>query len=282
MAKTRMSRPAQSIPSTTTVMVEANNQAIANKAAIDYPSQINQFGWEKLAENFAIPVLLRFHSVRYAPVKIVEQEIIKKYETIPQNVFSIINIKSFYMTTAEAKLMNSINFNHCDAHYGDTFFSARDVMITASDVRELSRFLEVTRKIHQNYSEISHTFGIIIFYPEPKNLSRKISIPYVSKYMVTDNNKPTKFIPAKLVDPFVTNILCKSVTSDWDTMYLKMLALFSDCAHYLPSISKESYIIKLDGLCYKSNSGPVMYEEYKPCLQNNLQLQQQANWQQTY
>lgn len=153
---------------------------------IDNPSYAGQFGWERIGQDdFSIPVIVRSQDdgdIRYSPVRIVEQEIIKKYESLPQGVFQCITLKSFYLTAIEAKLLNNINFNHCNTRYGETFFSQRDVIISAADVKELSRFLNISHEIFtQNISKVSSFLGIIRLTINPDVHDQTLLVPYVTK-----------------------------------------------------------------------------------------------------
>lgn len=156
---------------------------MTNQKAIDSPSFTGQFGWEKIGtEEFAIPVIIRINGVRYSPVRIVEQEIIKKYDALPQSVFQCITLKSFYLTACEAKLLNDINFNHCNNRYGETFFCTKDVIISAGDVKELSRYLNISHEVFsRDLSRIAANFGVIKLVADPDKRNGIMLIPYITK-----------------------------------------------------------------------------------------------------
>lgn len=157
---------------------------MTNQKAIDAPSLQGQFGWERIGStgNLAVPVILRSNSTRYSPVRIVEQEIIKHYDRLPQSVFQCITLKSFYLTSAEAKLLNDINFNHCNNRYGDNCFSTRDVIISAPDVKELSRFLNISVEVFtRDLTQVKENFGLIRFKTNPGPNSQTLLIPYLKK-----------------------------------------------------------------------------------------------------
>lgn len=162
---------------------------MTNQKAIDSPSYSGQFGWEKIGtEDFAIPVIVRSNGIRYSPVRIVEQEIIKKYDSLPQSIFQCITLKSFYLTANEARLLNDINFNHCNARYGETFFTTKDVIISSADVKELSRYLNISHEIFsRDLSRVAANFGVIRFFIDPLNRNYTILIPYITKCECLDN-----------------------------------------------------------------------------------------------
>lgn len=149
---------------------------------IDSPSVQGKFGWEAIVmDTLGIPVIVRSNKIRYSPVRIVEQEIIKKYGSLPQAVFNCITLKSFYVTSNEARLLNIINHYHCNNIYGDSDFYTRDVIISVADVKELLRYLNVSYKLFvEDPSRVASMFGIIKMTFEP-NSSNVMLIPYITK-----------------------------------------------------------------------------------------------------
>lgn len=154
-----------------------------NQKTIDAPSYLSQFGWEKVGnDDLAIPVIVRSNGTRYAPVRIVEQEIIKKFNSLPQTLFQCITLKSFYIMQSEAKLLNSINFNHCNSRYGEAFFTQKDVIISANDVRELKRYLTTSNEIfNQDLGKFAPRLGIVDIALDPYNPAYKSHVPYLGK-----------------------------------------------------------------------------------------------------
>lgn len=152
------------------------------KVTIDAPSVLGQFGWERIgSDDLAIPVIVRSER-RYSPVRIVEQEIIKKYEALPQNIFQCITLKSFKLTSVEAKFLNNINFNHCNGRYGEVFFTQHDVIISAEDVKELSRFLNIALEVFtKGLQDLTSKLGAVRIEVSPGNASSSIIVPYRGK-----------------------------------------------------------------------------------------------------
>lgn len=245
---------------------------MTNQKAIDAPSFRDQFGWEKIGrEDFAIPVIVRTNCIRYSPVRIVEQEIIKRYDSLPQMVFSCITLKSFYLTAVEARLLNDINFNHCNNRYGEAFFSTKDVIISVGDVKELSRFLNISNEIFTNdLSSVATNFGVIKLAKDPANLNDYLLVPYLTKLY---QNRAVKFIPTPLIEDFVTKseLSVRGSPNDWDIMYLKMLCIY--CGSNLEQyIAKDSQIVLLEGLLYLRTGTPIVYENFKSTQSGNQAL----------
>lgn len=223
---------------------------MTNQKCIDTPSQRQRFGWERIGEDLAIPVIIRTNNVRYCPTRIVEQVIIKKYATLPQNVFTCITLKSFYLTATEARLLTEINANHCNQYYGADFFSIQDVIISASDVMNLSRYLNVAKKMYsKEMQDINNYYGLIKIVVDPTNPSYSIVVPYIRKSY--NNGQNSMFVPSKLVDSFVdiTNISVKGHPTEWDVMYYKMLHYFSGNSAQL-ELTTEDRIIPINDSRY--------------------------------
>lgn len=237
---------------------------MTNQKSIDAPSYAGQFGWEGIGpEEFAVPVILRSNNVRYSPVKIVEQEIIKKYDTLPQTVFQVITLKSFFVTNIEAKLLNTINYHHCNGRYGDTLFTSKDVIISAADVRELSRFLNLSHHVFtQEFSEeVKCKLGIIRLVVNPSQPTFTLLVPYICK-RYPGSEGAVRFVPDKLIAPYVkhSNKSVRSNPNDWDIMYLKMLSI--RCGNNsVHKIKRDDFIVRLEGLIYPDSGSPIIYDD---------------------
>lgn len=229
--------------------------------AVDGPSYRGQFGWEQVGtSDLAVPVIVRTNGVRYAPVKIVEQEIIKKYESLPPSVFGCITLKSFYLTAMEAKLLNEINYNHCNNRYGETYFCVKDVIISASDVKELSRYLNISHEVFcKDMAKVGPHFGVVELVVDPMDPGRTMLAPFVTK---VHNGQLRRFVSFKVAESFAkaSSTSVFSPPSDWDVMYLKMLSAYCNL-ELMPLITKEGHLTLLDGLIYKKNNNRLSYTD---------------------
>lgn len=157
------------------------NSGSNNNNGIDGESAKGIFGWEKISEEIALPVLIRNKNERMVPIKIVEQELIKKYSTLPVKIFSCIHFKAFPMTETEVNHWNNINSEHCDYRYGTQPLGTTDRIVAIRDVRELNRFLNVSKKrFRMDAIDSSEKLGIVKLnligeYDKP------VLIPYISK-----------------------------------------------------------------------------------------------------
>jgi hypothetical protein len=233
---------------------------MTNQRTIDTPSHRGRFGWERIgSDQLAVPVIIRANGVRYCPTRIVEQEIMKKYVTLPPSVFTCITLKSFYLTAVEARLLNEININHCDQRYGTEFFTTSDVIITAADIKALSRYLNVAKDIFsKNIRAQSSYFGLFKILSDPLNQSSTILVPYITKIC---NGESKRLIPSKLVKPFVSisQGTIDVAPSDWDVMYLRMLCVYAENGAQ-QNMTKDDRLLPLSGLIYTRTQTPIVYQ----------------------
>lgn len=86
-------------------------------------------------------------------------------------------------------------------------------------------------------------------------------VPYIGEALKTPNQESPirKFVPTKLVEPYViiSSTTIRAQASDWDVMYLKMLAVYCE-NNSQQYINRESGIISLDGLLYSQSGQPVV------------------------
>lgn len=231
------------------------------KPSIDTPSFSGKFGWERLGnEEFAVPVIVRTNGIRYCPTKIVELEIIKKYDILPQSLFACIKLTSYYLTAVEAKLLNEINGIHCDYRYGRDFFCTSDVIISAGDIKELSRFLNISKEVFtHDLTKIAPYFGVIRIPINPTSIDgSSMLVPFTTKLY---KGQQMRFIPIKLVANYlIGQHIPQGKPNQWDVSYLKMLCIYCDnnLQHF---ISNDDQLVLLDGLKYISNLGPVIYQD---------------------
>lgn len=231
---------------------------MTNQKGVDTPSQQNKFGWVSIGDDLSIPVIIRSNGVRYCPTRIVEQVIIKKYSALPQNVFTCITLKSFYLTQSEARLMTDINVNHCDQYYGADFFSIQDVIISANDVKQLSRYLNVAKRMYTKNFRDCQYHGLVKVVIDPTNPNLTITVPFIRKSY--NNDRSAMFVPSKLVETFVdlSSLMIKGHPTDWDIMYFKMLHYFStNGAHHL-DLTVEDRIIPINESTYASSRTPII------------------------
>jgi hypothetical protein len=90
-------------------------------------------------------------------------------------VFSCINIRSYFITETEAKLLNEINSFHSDFFFGSDIFTCKDVVVCLSDVDILHKFLETSRGVFEKGLDSCPFLGFIQL-----NDSSSI-LPYINK-----------------------------------------------------------------------------------------------------
>lgn len=116
-----------------------NNSDLANKP-IDEESIRGRFGWETIGKN-PIPYISRAGE-KYCAVRMVEMKALNKYlNYLHQDIYNCTCIRSYYITENEGKLLNEINYKHCDLQFGREHFTQRDLIVRLSDAIEFYNFL---------------------------------------------------------------------------------------------------------------------------------------------
>lgn len=107
---------------------------------IDEESAKGRFGWTMIGK-VHIPFITR-SGEKYCAVRMVEMKVLNKLLTfLHQDLYNCTNIRSYYITEAEARLLNEINFKHCDYQFGREQFTSRDLIVRLTDANEFYQFL---------------------------------------------------------------------------------------------------------------------------------------------
>jgi hypothetical protein len=185
-----------------------------------------------------------------------EQVIAKFSAFLPWNVFSCINIKSYYVTENEAKLLNEINGNHCEYQFGCDPFTTKDVVVCLPDVNILHKFLNTSKDIfHYGLSKSGIDWlGFI-------NISGSY-IPYIAKKAV-NSTAVHKYVPQSLVHKIVLLVKVEKIEmTEWDASYLRMLCAYAalESVH----IQSNDSLCLLNDLKWDSSLCPLHMEECSP------------------
>ncbi|GJQ76820.1 hypothetical protein Trydic_g15027 [Trypoxylus dichotomus] len=119
----------------------SNNHHTNEKPVFDDVSQKGQFGWTVIGQNY-IPYIFRGET-KYCSVRMLEMKVLYKYvNAFKWDFYNCVYVKSYYVTEAEAKLLNEINFVHCDFLYGREQFNGNDLIVNLNDALDFHQFLE--------------------------------------------------------------------------------------------------------------------------------------------
>nr|XP_023017310.1 uncharacterized protein LOC111506474 [Leptinotarsa decemlineata] len=176
---------------------------------IDEESTKGNFGWTFLG-NVYIPYILR-SGESYCAVHIVQTKVLNAtLNYMHQSLFSFMNVRSYCMTEAEARLLNEINFKHCDYQFGRKEFTPKDLIISLTDANELYTFLRhcYAKVVNGTDSEKLERCGFI-------RINRESVVPY------TMYNEQ-KYVPLFYFEGD-TNLLQQQAVKleGWDLSYLK-------------------------------------------------------------
>ncbi|KAL8595756.1 hypothetical protein ACOMHN_012175 [Nucella lapillus] len=110
--------------------------------AIDYDSVRGVFGWATL-DDINVPYIFR-KGKRFVAVRIVEKKVLNKYpNSFPDELGRKEPLVSYFVTEAEATLLNEINTVHCSFEYGHQPFTTKDLIV---DLVEFEDFYKLVKK----------------------------------------------------------------------------------------------------------------------------------------
>lgn len=232
--------------------LEASKSVKTAPPAIDFASICGAFGWTTIGSTH-LPFIMRGED-RFIAVRMVECKIISNYaDILPWTVFTCTNIKSYYITENEAKLLNEINGFHCEFQFGYQSFTPKDVVVRLRDTIKFYEFLE-TCKGKLNIPGANPIFndqcGYFIINYAP--------VPFVKK-------GSNKYIPVNMVYPEGMTPPMENLqeVTEWDLAYLRFLC---SMANFDPR--KVTYDIQLCSATDLQNAlGCIPFEEWWPNMQ---------------
>merc|ERR1719412_1572955 len=179
---------------------------------VDEDSRKGRFGWAEFDKN-PIPFIFRASgekTEKYISVRMVERKLLNKFlSVLPTEVNSCHCIRSYYITDAEAKLLNEINIKHSDLSFGKEAFTTKDLVVRMADGKEFYGFLDLCyKKLVLKRSNASDRCGFF-------RINRESVVPYTVK----DN---VKYVPLFYFEGETDHLKLKSDKVDgWDLAYLK-------------------------------------------------------------
>ncbi|XP_022917225.1 uncharacterized protein [Onthophagus taurus] len=178
-----------------------------NSDVIDERSQKGQFGWFTLGM-VHIPLIYR-NNEEYCSVRMAEQGALNCYlKFLNKDIDNCVNVKSSYVTSAEANLLNQINFIHCDGQFGRDHF-ANQLLIKVNDVKEFYDFLRICYgKLIGKEADCDKRLGFVI-------INKESVVPYA-----VSNGR--KYVPLFYFEGEIDQLKLKSYKLEgWDLSYLK-------------------------------------------------------------
>lgn len=243
MATTTM---AQSTPTNGT----SNGHSVDDGKPADEESLKGHFGWESFSGGKVhIPYIIR-QTEKYCAVRIVEQKLLNKYlNVLHQDLYNCTSVRSYYITDVEARLLDEINFRHCDQCFGKEKFSMKDLIVRLSDAQKFQQFLEVCYKKLTNFSTPNDKCGFI-----------RINSESVVPYTVRDGQK---MVPLFYFEGETDNLKLKADSlSGWDLSYLKFCCKVQGIRNELFA-SETVAVISLDDIKSYFPQGTI-FEDYWP------------------
>ena len=216
----------------------------------DDESLKGHFGWESFnSGKVHIPYIIR-QQEKYCAVRIVEQKLLNKYlNVLHQDLYNCTSVRSYYITDVEARLLDEINFRHCDQYFGKEKFSMKDLIVRLSDAQKFQQFLDVCYKKLTNCSTPNDKCGFI-----------RINSESVVPYTYRDGQK---MVPLFYFEGETDNLKLKADSlSGWDLSYLKFCCKVQGIRNELFA-SETVAVISLDDIKSYFPQGTI-FEDYWP------------------
>ncbi|XP_030746260.1 uncharacterized protein LOC115875055 isoform X2 [Sitophilus oryzae] len=176
---------------------------------IDEDSAKGRFGWTSMGK-VHIPYIIRAGD-NYCAVRMVEMKVLNKWlNYLHQDLYNCTNIRSYYITEVEARLLNEINLKHCDYQFGREQFTSRDLIVRLSDANEFYQFLGhcYHKLVNTIEAEMPNRCGFI-------RINRESVVPYT---VYNDQ----KYVPLFYFEGETDNLKQRADKLEgWDLSYLK-------------------------------------------------------------
>ncbi|KAF5297165.1 hypothetical protein FQR65_LT10064 [Abscondita terminalis] len=166
------------------------------------------FGWVALGKS-QIPYIIR-SGEKYCAVRMVEMKVLNKYlNFLHQDIYNCTCIRSYYITEAEGRLLNEINFKHCDYQFGREQFTSRDLIVRLADAIEFYNFLDACySKLMNGSSNPLDRCGFI-------RINKESVVPYTVY-------SGEKYVPLFYFEGETDTLKLRADTLEgWDLSYLK-------------------------------------------------------------
>lgn len=175
---------------------------------IDEESISGHFGWDMLGKSHMAYILR--NGEKYCSVRMAEMKALNKFLVyLHQDIYNCTRITSYYLTEAESRLLNEINFKHCDQKFGREHFTKNDVIVRFDDAKEFHAFLCFCyTKLVNGDKEVAGRSGFI-------QINKESVVPYT-----LHNNE--KYVPLFYFEGETENLKQKvNKIEGWDLSYLK-------------------------------------------------------------
>lgn len=228
-----------------------------DKKPIDEDSQRGRFGWVTLGKAF-IPYILR-QGEQYCAVRMVENKLLNKYLSyLHADIYNCTCIRSYYITDAEARILNEINVRHCDAQFGRDHFTNKDLVVRLQDASEFYNFLDVCyNKLLLSSNNPKDKCGFI-------RINGESVVPYTVRGSI-------KFVPLFYFEGETDSLKLKAEKLEgWDLAYLKFCCKVQGIRNELFA-SETCSVISLNDIKSYFPSG-TSFEDYWPSKVIDSQL----------
>lgn len=228
---------------------------------LDEESVKGRFGWTTIGKEH-IPFIFRSNEL-YCAVHMVEMKVLNKLlRLLHEDLFTCVNIRSYHITEAEARLLNEINFKHSNCQFGMKQFQSADLIVRTEDAINFVKFLIYCYNKLMNFSNGSllNMCGFII-------INREFMVPYTM-------HNGQKFVPLFYFEGNINEHLRNRIyeLDGWNLSYLKFCCKLQGVRVYNEYLTRDSCsVINLTDI--KRDFPPsTTFEEYWPMHLNSQLL----------
>ena len=139
-------------------------------------------------------------------------------QKLPMDVCNCTSIKSYFVTENEAKLLNEINYRHCDYFYGREAFTPKDCIVRVDDAKQFADFLALCeRKMVNMQSKPDDRCGFL-------RINGESVVPFtIKKVKVNGEKRDVRFVPLFYFEGETEHLKHKAEQlTGWDLAYLKL------------------------------------------------------------
>ena len=112
---------------------------------MDLPSFRGRFGWHAFeSRNIALPYLMRLDGSRLVAKRMVDDALnLQDLGPLVKTWKEVVRFEEIDPSPRETWLLNTINFQHCDGHFGHQLFDRCDRLVKLDDAEEVFRLFQM-------------------------------------------------------------------------------------------------------------------------------------------
>jgi len=219
---------------------------------IDLDSKRGRFGWSEVENKFVPHIFRGTKQEKFVSVRMFQDKILSScLAQLPNEIVSFNKMKSWFITQAESRLLNEINYQHSGGMFGKATFNFQDQIITLKDAIAFYHFLvQCQSTIIKKQRNASKRCGFI-------RIAGESVIPF------TTNGSSGRYVPLFYLEEVSEELRSESITiKGWNLAYLKYCCRIQGIKPYLYQPA-ECLVVRLDLIKNYFPPG-TLFEDYWP------------------